>query len=761
MGDSSGSITGSKGGLCVLLLTAVLAAYSNHFHNDFHFDDGDAIQRNPAIRDPAMIPRFFVDPKLFSALPAQRSYRPVTSTSLAIDYWLGGGPDPFFFQLSTFLWYEVQLVLMFLLFGRIMDLADPHPSNVWTALIAVAAFGLHPSSAETVNYVIQRADLYNALGCVASLWLFMRYPPQRKFGWYLLPAVAAMLAKPPALIFPLLLLAYALLFEQDGALAVFPWAAHRAKWGGAIRSTVPALAAAGAVAWLLWRMRVSSWTSVAPSPLLYRVEQPWVALHYFKTFFLPTGLNVDPRWHYVGPFSPQALAGYLFVLGLLGAAVAASRTRVTKPVAFGILWFLVTLLPTSLMPLLDVTNDHRMFFAFVGLAMAVVWSLRMALFRLTARLTRNPIWTCSAVTVAAVLLVLAGLGTRERNRVWFTDESLWRDSTLKNPQNGRAWDSYGWVFFRQGDYPAALSLFERAAAADPACPICEAHLVQVYVQLNRDNLAQRHLQRLVELDPPIPDPYVAYGDWLRSVGRLAQSGRPLEHAARLYPDSTDLRQIVFEYYRVRDAAGRTAAFNALDANHDLTLSSLELSAAPAALAALDTNGDGKLSAEECGARFGDERQLSAAFLERARKEFMRADPILDALDIHHDGEIPAGGIRGAERELLALDHNGDGQLEPQEIVPPHVTAVARRILAVLDQNQDGRIDAKERIAGERLGFGDLLNSADIDGDGIVTLDELVNEIFYRADLNKDGIVTTEELREALRSGVLGPVPAVR
>jgi Ca2+-binding EF-hand superfamily protein len=79
----------------------------------------------------------------------------------------------------------------------------------------------------------------------------------------------------------------------------------------------------------------------------------------------------------------------------------------------------------------------------------------------------------------------------------------------------------------------------------------------------------------------------------------------------------------------------------------------------------------------------------------------------------------------------------------------------------LDQNQDGRIDAKERIAGERLGFGDLLNSADIDGDGIVTLDELVNEIFYRADLNKDGIVTTEELREALRSGVLGPVPPVR
>jgi hypothetical protein len=730
MGDSSGSIAGSKAGLCLLLLTAVLAAYSNHFHNDFHFDDGDAIQRNPAIRDPAMIPRFFADPKLFSVLPAQRSYRPVTSASLAIDYWLGGGLDPLFFHLSTFLWYEVQLVLMFLLFSRIMDLADPHPSNIWTASIAVAVFGLHPASAETVNYIIQRADLYNALGCVASLWLFVRYPRQRRFGWYLLPAAAAIFAKPPALIFPLLLLVYALLFEQHGM--------RRARWAGAIRSTVPALAVAGAAGWLLWRMRVSTWTSVAPSALLYRVEQPWVALHYFKTFFLPDGLNVDPGWHYVGPFSPQAVAGYIFIVGLLGAVAATSRSRAAKPVAFGILWFLIALLPTSLMPLLDVTNDHRMFFAFVGLALAAVWSLRMVLFRLTARLTRNPAWTYGALSTAAVLLVLAGLGTRERNRVWLTDESLWRDSTRKNPQNGRAWDSYGWAFSRQGDYATAVPLFERAVATDPACPICEAHLVQVYVQLNRDDLAQRHLQRLVELDPPVPDPYVAYGDWLHSAGRLAQSGKPLEHAARLYPESADLRQILFAYYMARNAASRTAAFNALDANHDLTLSPLELGSAPAALAALDSNRDGKLSAEECG----------------TSKELMHADPILDALDIHHDGEIPAAGIRAAERELLTLDRDGDGQLEPHKIVPPYVTAAARRILENLDVNHDGQIDAKERTAGERSGYGDLLIAA-VNREGIVTLDQLVNEVFYRADLNKDGIVTPEELKEAQRSGLLG------
>jgi tetratricopeptide (TPR) repeat protein len=726
----------------LLLLAVVLAAYSNHFHNSFHFDDGNAIVSNPAIRDPAMIPRFFADPNLFSSFPYQRSYRPITSVSLAIDYWLGGSLDPFFFHLSTFFWYELQLVLMFLLFRRIVDAADPHPSNFWAALAATALFGLHPANAETVNYIIQRADLYNALGCVASLWLFVRYPSQRRFGWYLLPATIAMLAKPPALIFPLLLLAYVLLFERD---------TEQRRRGHAVRLALPALAAASAAGVLLSRMRVSTWSGAAPSPFLYRIIQPLVALHYFKVFFLPTGLNVDPGWHYIEPFSFAAISGYLFVLGLLAAAVAASRVPTARPVAFGILWFLITLLPTSLMPLLDITNDHRMFFAFVGLVLAVTWSARLALFRITAGLTQNSGWIYGAVSAVGVLLALAAAGTWQRNQVWSTDESLWRDSTIKNPQNWRAWDAYGAIFLSRGDYPLALSLFEKANAVNPTCPICEGHLVEVYVKMNRDDVAERHFDRLVALDPPIPDPYVAYGNWLRMAGRLAQSGRPLERAARQYSGSVDLKPILFQYFVARDSRFRLAAFRALDINHDLTLSSWELGAAAASLAALDRDGDGKLSPEEYGGS-----QASADRLPMW--EFMQSDPIWRALDANHDGEISAIELREAERELKTLDANGNGELDPIEIVPPYVADVARRILAALDLNRNGQIDRNERLEKSAEFSRDLLNAADADGDGAITLDELANEIFYRSDLNRDGIVTATEFREALRSGVFGAIP---
>src|SRR6266404_6272694 len=90
-----------------LLLAALIAAYSNHFHNSFHFDDAHTIENNAAIRELRNIPLFFRDATTFSALPSNQSYRPLVSTLLAIDYQLGGGLHPFWFHLSIFALFVV------------------------------------------------------------------------------------------------------------------------------------------------------------------------------------------------------------------------------------------------------------------------------------------------------------------------------------------------------------------------------------------------------------------------------------------------------------------------------------------------------------------------------------------------------------------------------------------------------------------------------------------------------------------------------
>lgn len=179
----------------------MLAAYANHFGNQFHFDDFHTV---------AAVCHFFADARTFSVLPSHQSYRPPVSASLALDYWIGGGLRPAAFHALIFFWYVVQLGLMYLLFLRVFDGAS-HP-----ALLAAALYGLHPANAETINYIVQRADLYATAGVVAGLVMYGAMPGLRRWGLYLAPPLAEMLAKPSALVFAPMLLTISCCSIENG-----------------------------------------------------------------------------------------------------------------------------------------------------------------------------------------------------------------------------------------------------------------------------------------------------------------------------------------------------------------------------------------------------------------------------------------------------------------------------------------------------------------------------------------------------------------
>lgn len=532
-----------------LLLLAVVAVYINHFQNGFHFDDFHTVSQNVYIQNLRNLPRFFTDARLFSTLPTHQVYQPLTSATLAVDYWLAGGLKPLYFHLSTFAWFLAMLVLLYSLFRRIMDHADEHPSNWLFALLAMACYGLHPAIAETVNYIIQRADVYSTLGVVAALFLYVQWPESRKWGWYLIPAVIGMLAKAPALIFPLILLIYVFLFEMGGTLSPGNWAENREKWSAALKATLPAFIAGIAMAGFIWKMTPPQFEPGAISAALYRITQPFVSLHYFKSFFLPTELSADTDWTLVSAvWSTESVIGFAFVAAMLALAIRTSRHRDTRPIAFGILWFFLALLPTSITPLAEVTNDHRMFFPFIGLTLAVVWTLRLLLFRKTVRLTTRPVLVRTSWIAAACILLISAVGTWQRNRVWRTEESLWRDVTLKSPKNGRGLMNYGLTQMSVGEYAVALNYFEQAKVYTPAYSLLEINLGIANGGLGRDSEAENHFQRALRLAPNDAQSYFFYGRWLKSKGRTAESIANLEAALRIGPNDVDARDLLMQTY---------------------------------------------------------------------------------------------------------------------------------------------------------------------------------------------------------------------
>src|ERR1700719_1052903 len=141
-----------------LLVVALVAAYANHFHNSFHFDDAHTIENNASIRELRNIPQFFRDATTFSSLPSNQSYRPLVSTLVAIDYRLGGGLQPFWFHLSIFALFVALPLLLAFVVHRLLDQAASSTRNRWIALIAATWYGLHPANADTVNYIIASSE---------------------------------------------------------------------------------------------------------------------------------------------------------------------------------------------------------------------------------------------------------------------------------------------------------------------------------------------------------------------------------------------------------------------------------------------------------------------------------------------------------------------------------------------------------------------------------------------------------------------------
>ena len=119
---------------------------------------------------------------------------------------------------------------------------------------------------------------------------------------------------------------------------------------------------------------------------------------------------------------------------------------------------------------------------------------------------------------------------------------------------------------------------------------------------------------------------------------------------------------------------------ALDTNHDGIISAEEIANAPAALKTLDKNGDGQLTRDEympprpfgtngVGRQDPPPPPRDDANQAGQGRPHRPVPPIVAALDTNGDGIISADEIANASASLLKLDKNGDGQLTQDELRP--------------------------------------------------------------------------------------------
>ena len=447
-----------------LIAGAAVLVYLNTLWAKFVYDDLWTIVNDPFIKD---LDNLW--PLLTGNIPAgsvekiqyvDLQWRPFMVLTTFLDYHVWG-MRAFGWHLQNLLWHAGCSVLVGALAHRLA-------SDRRVGLIAGLLFAVHAVHTEAVASINYREDLIVTFGVVAALLgavATRRDGRWRHLGLGCLALALAANAKATSVTAPVLLAAYVVLF-RGGSLRE------------SIRRNLPALVAVSiaSVASRRWYMVLAggealgydggSHRSLPPAQMLLTQAKIWLA--YIGQHLLPLGLNADytPRAS-TSLWEPAVAGGLLVVLGLVTLAVVGRRRW--PLLAFGIAWFVITLLPTSgIVAVPNLRADRYLYLPSVGYCLVAGWALSAAHSWARARWPRSRIGRPSALLAGlAIVASIHGGLTVARNRVWHDDLSLWSRTAADSPRSLRAQAALMSAYQRRQRNAEALEVGHRALELDP------------------------------------------------------------------------------------------------------------------------------------------------------------------------------------------------------------------------------------------------------------------------------------------------------
>lgn len=497
----------------VLPVAAIVAlgtlVYANTFGVPLVYDDRDSILQNRVIRD-------------WSDLGALWRFNPtrfVLYFSLALNYRLGG-LEVWGYHLMNLAIHLGAALLVYWLVRLIhfSSWARSQPRETVrhgpeVALFSALLFVAHPIQTQAVTYIVQRAESLAAFFYLLALALYVRGRQSAADG--LAPALPChgemtSCGRP-----------------RGSSPAAAPWllaALLSAALGMLTKETVASLSAAlllyevcflsplSRPSRLLWLLPFCLlpvfpfWLSTggelalpsqggALSRWSYLVTQSRVLVTYMRLLLLPIGQNLDYDYPaYDSLRAPAVLGSLLLLASLLVLAVLAFKRH--RLLFFALLWFFVTLSVTSsVIPVLDVIYEHRLYLATLGYGLFLSWVLLRALENWGK-------WSRGIALAALSFLVLAyALAAHQRNRVWGDEVGLWQDCVAKSPRKARPHKNLGSALIEAGRYPEATSPLRIAIALKPDDAEAYYNLGLAYQSLQLFDPAIEAYRRAVALRP--------------------------------------------------------------------------------------------------------------------------------------------------------------------------------------------------------------------------------------------------------------------
>jgi protein O-mannosyl-transferase len=475
----------------VVVLVAI-AAMAPAVANGFTYDDRFIIQDNARVHALGAWWRLFGQsywpPPSLEAL-----YRPLPMVAYTVQ-WVAGSGSPWVFHAGNVLVHAALAVTVWGLASRLLPAAP--------ALAAGLLFAVHPVHVEAVANVVGLAELLMATGTVLAVLAYLRWRDSGAGGGRTAAVLAATalaaFSKEQGVLVPLTLLAAELTLVRDAR----PWAQR-------VRHVAPLVAGLVGllVLYVVLRSRaVATWDD-APAGLwmvITPAERRWTMLgvmaEWARLLLWPARLAVEyspPDIAVYRGWSADLVPGAMVAGGAL-VLTAASWRRV--PVAaFGLVMAMLALAPVSnlLVPTGVVLAERTLLLPSVGVLLALAaWGHALMSGR---SLPRRAVG--AAVAAVAVLVVLGGVRSALRTRVWRDDLTLLSAALAETPRSYRPWFLLGQLRVRTGNPEAAVAPLTRAVTLFPDDFGALALLGDVHRRSNRCGPAIAVLDRAVQIYP--------------------------------------------------------------------------------------------------------------------------------------------------------------------------------------------------------------------------------------------------------------------
>lgn len=480
---------------CLLTIVAiVVAAYWQALDAPFVFDDYPAIVRNASIRDLSAIGSVLNPP----VTAAGAAGRPAVNLTLAFDYALHGA-SPRGFHLTNILLHALTACLLFVVARHTLlvwagrdgpdssDRSSPMGPGVarsrGAAWVIALLWAVHPLLTETVVCVIQRNEILVAASILGVLYALLRANAAKQPAPWLLLGIGlawlGALSKEVAAVTPVLVLLFDRIFLAPNFTAI--WRRRGAFYVGLAASWL-------LIGWLVLRNHERAGTvgfGLGTSAWQYLLTQSQAITGYLKLSLWPHPLVAD----YGFALAPGISAVWPYVL-LVGMLLAATLLLLWRAPRCGFLaaWCFLLLAPSSsIVPLTTQTMaEHRMYLPLAGLvALAVLLAMRV----------NRGAWLASFVALPLLAVTTTRVGT------YHTEESLWRDTVTKQPDNARAWSSLAHVFVQQDRWSEAATLYDKAVTLRPDYADTQNDYANVLLHLGRTDAALAHYRSAHRLKP--------------------------------------------------------------------------------------------------------------------------------------------------------------------------------------------------------------------------------------------------------------------